>query len=170
MLRIELKQGDLMKWIVCCAFMLLLPFSVQAEIYKWKDKDGSIKYSDIPPPSNIKNEPMLGNKIPKVSAPASSLPKGSAGSGSQPLSNDDEAAAKRAKDAEASKKAEEIKRAELKYRQESCAAAKRNHAMYSLGGRIATTDAQGERRFLGEDEIARGKADAEQAIEKFCVD
>lgn len=164
-----------MKWIVCCAFMLLLPFSGQAEIYKWKDKDGSIKYSDIPPPSNIKNEPMLGNKIPKTSAPtssapASSAPKDAAGTASPaPISND-EAAAKRAKDAEASKKAEEIKRAELKYRQESCAAAKRNHAMYNLGGRIATTDAQGERRFLGEDEIAKGKADAEQAIEKFCVD
>lgn len=159
-----------MKWIVCCVFMLSLPFAGQAEIYKWKDKDGSIKYSDIPPPSNIKNEPMLGNKIPKVSAPVSSVPKDAAGSGSPAPIVNDEAAAKRAKDAEASKKAEEIKRAELKYRQESCAAAKRNHAMYNLGGRIATTDAQGERRFLGEDEIAKGKADAEQAIEKFCVD
>lgn len=159
-----------MKWIVCCVFMLSLPFAGQAEIYKWKDKDGSIKYSDIPPPSNIKNEPMLGNKIPKVSAPVSSVPKDAAGSGSPAPIVNDEAAAKRAKDAEASKKAEEIKRAELKYRQESCAAAKRNHAMYNLGGRIATTDAQGERRFLGEDEIAKGKADAEQEIEKFCVD
>lgn len=159
-----------MKWIVCCALMLLLPVSGQAEIYKWKDKDGSIKYSDIPPPSNIKNEPMLGNKIPKSSAPASSSSKGDEFPNSSAPNNGAEAAAKRVKDAEALKKSEETKKSELKFRQESCAAAKRNYAMYNLGGRIATTDAQGERRFLGDEEIAKGKVEAAQAIEKFCID
>jgi len=157
-----------MKWIIGCAVMLLLAGLSHAEIYKWKDKDGSIRYSDIPPPSNIKNEPMLGNKIPKSSAPASS--KDAASPNPAVTNSSDEAATKRSKDAEALKKAEEIKQAELKFRQESCAAAKRNHAMYNLGGRIATTDAQGERRFLGDEEIAKGKAEAAQAIEKFCVD
>jgi len=159
-----------MKWIIGCAVMLLLSGLSHAEIYKWKDKDGSIRYSDIPPPSNIKNEPMLGNKIPKASAPASSSSKDATSSNSAAPNSGDEAATKRAKDAEALKKAEETKQAELKFRQESCAAAKRNHAMYNLGGRIATTDAQGERRFLGDEEIAKGKAEAAQAIEKFCVD
>jgi len=161
-----------MKWIIWCVLLLLSPALSHAEIYKWKDKDGSIRYSDIPPPSNIKNEPMLGNKIPKASAPPVVLdaPVKDGASSSNATPNKDEAAAKRAKDAEVQKKIEETKQAELKFRQESCATAKRNHAMYSLGGRIVTTDAQGERRFLGDEEIAKGRADAAQAIEKFCID
>lgn len=159
-----------MKWMIGCALMLLLSCLSHAEIYKWKDKDGRIRYSDIPPPSNIKNEPMLGNKIPKSSAPASSSSKGDEFPNSSAPNNGAEAAAKRVKDAEALKKSEETKKSELKFRQESCAAAKRNYAMYNLGGRIATTDAQGERRFLGDEEIAKGKVEAAQAIEKFCID
>ena len=34
--------------------MVLLPAIANAEIYKWKDKDGVTRYSDVPPPSNIK--------------------------------------------------------------------------------------------------------------------
>ena len=86
-----------MKWIVGCAVMLLLSGLSHAEIYKWKDKDGSIRYSDIPPPSNIKNEPMLGNKIPKASAPASSSSKDATSSNSAAPNSGDEAATKRAK-------------------------------------------------------------------------
>lgn len=161
-----------MKRILCCGLMLLMPVLSHGEIYKWKDKDGSVRYSDIPPPSNIKNEPMLGNKISKpaapVAAPSETQTKGEA-AGNTPSTKDD-AATKRAKDADAQKKIDEAKQAELKFRQESCAAAKRNHAMYSLGGRIVTTDAQGERRFLGDEEIAKGKVEAAQAMEKYCVD
>lgn len=161
-----------MKRVLCFGLMLLMPVLSHGEIYKWKDKDGSVRYSDIPPPSNIKNEPMLGNKISKpaapVTTPSETQAKGEAVNNAP--STKDDAAAKRAKDAEAQKKIDEAKQAELKFRQESCAAAKRNHAMYSLGGRIVTTDAQGERRFLGDEEIAKGKAEAAQAIEKFCND
>jgi hypothetical protein len=40
--------------------------------------------------------------------------------------------------------------------------------MYSAGGRIMTTDEKGERVYLGDDDISKGKADAQQAVEKFC--
>lgn len=159
-----------MKWIIGFVMLAFLSGVSNAEIYKWKDKDGSVRYSDIPPPSNIKNEPMQGNKIPKSSKPLSAPTKDATTSNSAATNGVDEAALKRAKDAEAQKKADETKQAELKFRQESCAAAKRNQAMYNVGGRIATTDEQGERRFLGEDEIEQGKIDAAKAIEKFCVD
>lgn len=165
-----------MKLGFLCLSIMLMSVSAYAEIYKWKDKDGSVRYSDIPPPSNIKNEPMLGSKIPKTKAlsetPSQNQaqnPESASEKQNAPLGKE-EAAAKRAKDAEAQKKLDETKQAELKFRQESCAAAKRNHAMFNIGGRIVTTDAQGERRYLGDDEIAKGKADAEQAIEKFCID
>lgn len=151
----------------------VLPNAVQAEIYKWRDKDGTIRYSDVPPPSNIKNE-SIGKKGYRVapattSAPAAEADKVAAANAKDaaPLSKE-EAAAKRAKEAEAQKKADEVKKAELKFRQESCAAARNNLRMYGNGGRIMTTDADGERHFLGDDEISKGKADAQRDVEKFC--
>lgn len=160
----------------------LLPAIAHAEIYKWKDKDGVTRYSDVPPPSNIKNESM-GRKIPKTpaaaavapadagAAPATGKATGKDGAATPkdaaPLSKE-EAAAQRAKEAEAQKKADEVKKAELKYRQESCAAARNNLRMYSAGGRLMTTDEKGERHYLGDDEISKGKAEAQEAVAKFC--
>lgn len=171
-----MRIGSLLVWAVLIPAML--PALAQAEIYKWKDKNGVTRYSDVPPPSNIKNE-SIGKKIPKAPTAAAVAP---AVSGSTPVANasgtatpkdaaplsKEEAAAKRAQEAEAQKKADEVKKAELKFRQESCAAARNNLRMYSAGGRIMTTDEKGERVYLGDDDISKGKADAQQAVEKFC--
>lgn len=43
--------------------VVLLPTLASAEIYKWKDKDGVVRYSDVPPPSNVKQEPLYGKKL-----------------------------------------------------------------------------------------------------------
>ncbi|HEY9278132.1 MAG TPA: DUF4124 domain-containing protein [Methylotenera sp.] len=154
-----------------------LPAIAQAEIYKWKDKDGRTRYSDVPPPSNIKNE-SIGKKTlkaPVAPAPAESGSAPAANKGgtvapadAAPALSKEEAAAKRAQEAEAQKKADEVKKAELKFRQESCTAARTNLRMYSNGGRIMTTDESGERRYLGDDDISKGKADAQRDVEKFC--
>lgn len=159
--------------------MVMLPIFAQAEIYKWKDKDGSVRYSDVPPPSNIQREPMLGKKIPKPTGQPPLAPvegnataamnkdKAATAKESTPLSKE-EAANKRAKDAEAQKKADEVKRADLKIKQENCKAAKSNLATFNNGGRIMITDEKGERQYLGDEEIAKGKADAQRDIEKYC--
>lgn len=170
-----MRIGSLLVWAVLIPVML--PALAQAEIYKWKDKNGVTRYSDVPPPSNIKNE-SIGKKIPKAPTAAAAAP---AVNGSAPATNasgatpkdavplsKEEAAAKRAQEAEAQKKADEVKKAELKFRQESCAAARNNLRMYSAGGRIMTTDEKGERVYLGDDDISKGKADAQQAVDKFC--
>ncbi len=171
-----MKLGSLL--LAAALFPILATSLAHAEIYKWKDKDGSIRYSDVPPPSNIKNE-SITRKIPKSASPAvtapqaetaaagKNVPANSSAKDAPPLSKE-ELAAKNVKEAEAKKKAEAEKQAELKYRQESCAAARKNLATYNLGGRLATTDEKGERRYLGDDEIIKGKADAQRDVEKFC--
>lgn len=171
-----MKIGSLL--IGAVLIPVMLPALAQAEIYKWKDKDGSVRYSDVPPPSNIKNE-SIGKRVPKAptatavapvenaSASATNKNGTAAPKDTVPLSKE-EAAAKRAQEAEAQKKADEAKKAELKLRQESCTAARNNLRMYNNGGRMITTDEKGERHYLGDDEISKGKADAQQAIEKFC--
>ena len=171
-----MKVGSIL--VVGAIVTAMAPAIAQAEIYKWKDKDGTTRYSDVPPPSNIKNESM-GKKVPKApvapvvapaengSAPAANKGGTAAPKDAAPLSKED-AAAKRAQEAEAQKKADEVKKAELKFRQESCTAARTNLRMYSAGGRMMTTDEKGERVYLGDDEISKGKAEAQQAVEKFC--
>ena len=162
--------------------MAMLPILANAEIYKWKDKDGRMRYSDVPPASNVKQEPMQGKKTPKPTGQAplsavegdvtTAINRDKAATAKEktdkiPLTKE-EAAAKRAKDAEAQKKVDETKQAELNLKQENCKASKSNLATYTNGGRIAKTNEKGERSYLGDDEINQGKLDAQKDVEKYC--
>lgn len=158
--------------------LLALPVVVNAEIYKWKDKDGSIRYSDVPPPSNIKHEPMVGKKVPKPTgqqplAPvdgdiSKSLQRNDKAEPEKAPLSKEEAAAKRARDADAQKKADDAVLAEKKLRAENCKAARSNLATFKNGGRISTTDENGERQLLDDAQIERGRIDAQKDIEKYC--
>lgn len=176
--------------------VVLLPTLASAEIYKWKDKDGVIRYSDVPPPSNIKQEALYGKKIAKPTglaplAPvegdvtaalnrdkAATLAKDKAKSDGKavdaktkddkaPLSKED-AAQKRAQDAEKQKQDDLQKKAELDTKQANCTAAKQNLATFTNGGRIAKTDENGKKQYLGDADIGQGKADAQRNMEKYC--
>jgi hypothetical protein len=57
--------------LLCLA---LLPLMASAEIYKWKDKDGVTRYSDVPPPSNIKQESIHGKSVVKPTGQAPLAP------------------------------------------------------------------------------------------------
>ena len=170
--------------------VVMLPALADAEIYKWKDKDGKVRYSDVPPPSNIKIEPMQGKKTPKPTGQPPLAPvEGDATAAMNrdkaatandaaakeavpakektPLSKE-EAAAKRARDAEVQKKVDEAKQADLKVRQENCRAAKSNLATYTNGGRITKTTESGERYYLSDEDIDKGRIDSQRDVEKYC--
>lgn len=182
----------ILRIVLLCA--IALPGLASAEVYKWKDSDGKMRYSDVPPPSNIKQEPLYGKKIPKPTgrAPLTSVDgdinaniskiKPTTSKDGVATDNADagknkaekvppskeEAAAKRAADAEQQKKADEAKQAELKLKQENCKAARSNLATYTNGGRIAKTNEKGEREYLGDVEISQGKSDAQKDVDKYC--
>ena len=73
---------------------ILLPGSpaISAEIYKWKDKDGNVFYSDAPPPAGMDAEmkkfkegsPPTQKPKPEVSSP---LPKGEIAKEKRPYSS-----------------------------------------------------------------------------------
>ena len=180
----------MLRLLLVCA--IASPSLVNAEIYKWKDSDGKVRYSDVPPPSNIKQESLYGKKIPKPTGLAPLAPvdgdinaqinhnattgkekvatenaTGKNKSDKEPLSKE-EAAAKRAKDAEQQKKTDEAKQAESKLKQENCKAAKSNLATYGNGGRIAKTNEKGEREYMGNSDISQAKLDAQKDVEKYC--
>jgi hypothetical protein len=177
--------------LLCC--IIMLPALAAAEVYKWKDKNGEVRYSDIPPPANIKQE-VYGKKIVKPTGLAplaavegdatAAMNKDKAATSKAKTAADkagadakktdktpltkEEAAAKRAKDAEAAKKADEVKQAELQLKQENCKGAKSNLATYTNGGRIAKTNENGQKQFLSDADISKGKADAQKDVDKYC--
>jgi Domain of unknown function (DUF4124) len=183
--------------ILCllCASTLLLPVLSQAEMYKWKDKNGVTQYSQTPPPYGVK--PLqFGNK--KLRKEATMQPTGreplsrvvddsiaptkTAGSAAnkdakattdaagKPKLNEEEAAKKRQLDAEADKKMKQEKEAQAKAKEKNCIAAKANLETYKQGGRIAKVNEKGERSYLDDNAIKAGQNEARSQVDEFCGD
>ena len=158
------------------AILLSIGFALCASVaqaqWKWKDKNGSVQYSDLPPPLSVPESDIL--QRPKENTRKSTAPAASsvaaASSVVQPSSSppaargvDPELEAKR-KQAELEQanrqKAEEAKLAAA--RAENCARAKSYIQALEEGQRIAKTNAKGEREILDDqgraEEIKRARA------------
>ena len=154
-----------------------LPTLSQADIYKWKDKDGVMRYSDTPPPSNVKLE-YIGNK--KVTKPTGKEPLSVATdaqpatvtaqpSPMPPASAEETAARLRQKTAEVEKNNKQEKEAQAKLKAENCKAAKANLASYEQGGRIYKMNEKGEREYLDDAGLKQGAEKARVDVAKNCV-
>ncbi len=143
-----------------------------AEIYKWKDKDGSIRYTDTPPPSNIKQETMGSKKAVKPTgepAPiASEQPVSTKNAKKEAISKEDEAAKKRQSDAEVEKKIKQEKEKQDAVKAENCKTAKANLENYTQGGRIYKMNEKGEREYVSDAGLEEGKAQAQKDINENC--
>lgn len=147
-----------------------------AEIYKWKDKDGVTRYTDTPPPNGVKPLSTIGKKATKPATTTSAetdAAKLTTNDTSQttPKIDDNSPAAlaeKRRQLAETEKKNKAEKEAEQKRRELNCNTAKANFQTYSQGGRIYKTNAQGEREYLGDEDLKNGVAQAQKEMQENC--
>ena len=150
----------------------------QAEVYKWKDKDGKIRYTDMPPPSNIKQEAIGRKKAVNPTGKAPLSPVENTATAAVPAampkdiepsrSADDVAAEQRQRNAEAEKNNKKEKEAEAKRKAENCSAAKANMQTYTQGGRVYKMNEKGEREYLDEKGFAEGREKAQQEINENC--
>jgi hypothetical protein len=175
-------------WIML-SVLVALPIAANAEVYKWKDKDGVIRYSDSPPPSNIQKLPVNGKKPAADSSAKAASTEGAApaapteGEGAapatvaapppiaakkKPAASLEGDAIKRQKEAEEEKKKNEQKEAELKAKQQNCTNAKANLNTYKQGGRIRKMNENGQREYLGDAEIAQGLEQAQKDVDQSC--
>jgi Domain of unknown function (DUF4124) len=151
--------------------------SSHAEIYKWKDKNGVIRYSDTPPPSNVKQE-AIGKKkaVPAGQDPLAPVEGASPVATKdakkedkkETMSKEDEAAQIRQRNAEAEKRNKQEKEAEAKRKAENCKAAKSNFETYTQGGRVYKMNEKGEREYMGDSDLKDGKAKAQSEIDENC--
>src|SRR5574340_50446 len=96
---------------------LCVALPAAAQMYKWVDSDGKVKYSDTPPPSNVKTERL---RIPAhapdapAAAPKAGAQKDSAKAGPKSPAEQEQAFRKRQADAAKAEQAEAQKEAQAK--------------------------------------------------------
>ena len=135
---------------------LALPAAAQ---WKWRDQNGRVQYSDLPPPAGVPEQDILSRPGPGAKRrgitmqpvqQAASAPSAAAAAGAlAPRTGDPELEAKRKK-AEA-ENTEKQKAAEAKVaaqRQDNCSRAKEQMRTIDSGMRLARTNDKGEREVL----------------------
>ena len=170
-----------LKNLLCVMCVLIaLPMLANAEIYKWKDKDGTVRYTDTPPPSNIKQESIGGKKLTKPTgqAPLAPVVNIDATTGKdemkgkvthQNIEGPDEIAAKlRQKNAETEKNNKKEKEAQAKIKEENCKISKANLANYQQGGRVYKMNEKGEREYLDNAGFKAGTEKAQKEVSEYC--
>ena len=155
---------------------LTLTLPASAVEWKWRDASGRIVYSDRPPPASIPDKSIL--KSPRGLSSQQAVPPSPTGpslvpgpvavvgtpasaAASGPKTVEPELEAKRRKEAEAKaaeKKAEEAKVAAAKA--DNCNRARGQLKALDDGGRIARTNAKGEREFLDD----KGRAEEQKRM------
>lgn len=148
----------------------IAPMHGFAEIYKWKDKNGNVRYTDTPPPSNIKQETIGAKKAVKSTGDAPVVPVAPVVKDNLPpvQSAEDAAAEQRQRNAEAEKNNKQEQAAEAKRKAENCTAAKANMETFTQGGRVYKMDENGERVYMDENDFKTGREKAQQEINENC--
>lgn len=156
-----------------CAAAVLLPIIANAEFYKWKDKNGAVRYSDKPPAPHIKAK-VLGKKKTKKPVKTMPLIKGeSVATESQHSTGTTEgsrekAARKRQINAEKEKIKKEAAAEKSRVDEANCKSAKKRYHTYKIGGRIVRVNENGEQEFLGDEQIDSGLEEAQSDINEYC--
>ncbi len=164
-----------MKTTLVLAMLLLAAAGASAQPYKWVDKNGRVQYGDMPPPGA--SATPLRTPSGRAAPPASEEPKDEAKDQAkdetkkQPLTAAEQEAEfrKRRDEAEQQRQKQAKAAEEVAARKQNCVVAQNQLRTMESGQRIARTNAQGERYFLEDAQIAQETAKARQAVQDWCT-
>lgn len=151
-------------------FGLMLAFAAvaSAQLYRWVDKDGKVRYSDTLPPgvkaTTLKSPP--GTSAPSPAADDAAAKDAKKG----PLTPAEQEAdfRKRQMDAQKAREKEDQASRNAQAKQDNCARAQETLAGLESGQRIARTNASGERYYVDDDQRAAEIAKARQSVSSWC--
>lgn len=155
-----------MRTLIAFAAALAFAGGALAQQYKWVDKDGRVRYGDVPPPG-LKAKPLRAPSGPATPAPSA----GAQEAGKKPLTPAEQEAEFRKRRLEAQKAQEKQAKAaeEEKARRENCSNARQQLAALEGGQRIVSVDpSSGERSFLDDTQRAGEIAKARRAVSEWC--
>lgn len=155
--------------------LMLACGTVQAQAYRWVDKDGKVRYGDIAPPG-VKATPL---KAPPGGTPTPSAAPGKAGASKDGV---DKSAKKGPVTPAEQEQAYRERQAKLKEEQGNaakerevseqkklnCAAAQESLRLLQSGRRVSNLTAQGEIVYLDEAQTAERIAQTEKAVNEAC--
>jgi hypothetical protein len=137
---------------------------------KWVDKDGRVTYGDAPP-VGVNAAPMRrpAAPLPPQAEDASADKKDDGKGAKKPLTAAEQDAAFRKRQQEAEKDREKQAKADsgAAAKRENCARAQ-SYVRTLETGRVTSTDAQGERYFLDDNQLAQENAKARQEVRDWC--
>ena len=137
-----------MRKILIFAAIAVFAGAAAAQQYKWVDRDGKVRYGDVPPPG--------------VNATRLKPPTGASAPAPAPAAKKD--AAKAPKQAENQALTEE----QTQMKRENCARAQESLRTLESGQRISRIDSKGERYYLDDSQIAQETGKARQAVSQWC--
>jgi len=141
-------------FILMLAIGALFPVLANAEIYKWKDTNGVVRYSDTPPPSGIPSESIRTRRIVVTDSPV--VKDKQEGSQAEAI--------KRQEVAEENKKKEELQ----KDKKQNCLLAKDNLRNYKDGATMYKVNDKGEREYLDDAGMKKGMEQAQKDVKQYC--
>lgn len=133
--------------------------SIQAQTYQWKDSNGRTVISDLPPPRAAQDSKRI-QATPPATAETKDTPKSMAERDLDFRKRQQESKEKAEKE-----NRENTAKAEQK---ENCLRARQQITMIESGQRMSTTEANGERRFLDENEKGRDLERARKFMNENC--
>lgn len=142
--------------ITLLIFALGLPLAASADVYKWKDASGHFHYSDQPP----------SDKAGVVKSPSAQSDQAVAAARS--LADKDMEFRKRQEDAAKAKEKAGKEAEAARIKQENCERARSNLAAMDQHQRIYTTDTNGQRHYMDEQQQADARAMSEKAMADNC--
>ncbi len=156
---------------VAIGLALCVALPATAQMYKWVDTDGKVKYSDTPPPSNVKTEKLripAGAPAPAAAAAKDAASKDASKAGPLSTAEQEQAFRKRQQEAAKGQEKQAQKDKQAADQAENCRRAKAALANLELGGRQSRVSENGERVFLDEQQIAQATAQARQEAAAAC--
>ncbi len=167
---LPVARGLLLAALTC---LVAMPASAQ---WKWRDKDGHITLSNLPPPNDVPDSSIL-SRPPEVrhaviaTAPASSagFPAGPASGAPAPTALEREVEARRrnAEQERAAKAKADEERVAVQ-RTENCRRARSAIAALDSGQRVASFTPDGQRVVLDDKEVAQQMREAREAVATDC--
>jgi cyclophilin family peptidyl-prolyl cis-trans isomerase len=131
-----------------------------AQLYKYVDKDGKTVYSDQPPVNiNTKQLNIQSGATSSAAAPAAA-PKSAVDRDKDLQKSRDEARDRARKSEDTAKQAQA--------QEQACTSARQAYQTYADGGRIHKYNAQGERVYLGDQEIEIERERSKREMDEAC--
>lgn len=145
--------------LAIAAALAFAPLAGAQQMYKYVDKDGKTVYTDQPPPT-VQAKPIASPPPPPSPAKAAEGNKSA-------VERDKDAQKGREKAKEAQKKQDEASQ-RAQQAEQRCNVARSTLQQYTEGGRLMKYNEKGEREYMSDEEIAKGRNAAQREMDEAC--